>query len=293
MINSNSVKSAEPHQVGMIHKAVRILRYMADHGTYLSIRELSAVLNIPRSTLHRTCQLMAKEGLLELDPKTNLYNFGPVLISIAQIVYQADEIRRLALPVLREVVRKCNESAFLILCERDKRQIVFTERVQCDQAIRYHMPIGVPLPLAAGASGKSIMAFFPEDEIEAIINEGLQSLTERTIIDPDRLRRELAEIRAKGFAVSRGERTAGAVGISCPIFDATADVVGNLTVSIPEYRFKPQLEKNIVQWLSEGSERVSRLLGLPQKVGYPPTRGVKTSGGSKLQGRTKQACNEL
>lgn len=277
----------------MIHKAVRILSYMADHGTYLSIREFSAVLNIPRSTLHRTCQLMAKEGLLELDPKTNLYNFGPVLTSIAQIVYQADEIRRLALPVLRELVRQFNESAFLILYEKDKRQIVFTEQVQCEQAIRYHMPMGVPLPLPAGSSGKSIMAFFPEEEIEEIINEGLPSLTDRTITHPDDLRQELAEIRTKGFAVTRGERTVGAVGIACPIFDANANVVGNLTVSIPEYRFRPKLEKNIIQWLLEGSERVSRLLGLPQKVGYPPSREVKAGGAQNLKDTLSKHGDEL
>ncbi|MHB0870029.1 MAG: IclR family transcriptional regulator [Chloroflexota bacterium] len=280
-MEERTVQGVNPNSgIGTLRKAMHILRFFADHGTEWRIRQLAAAVQLPRSTVHRLCQDMVAEGILHFDPKTELYHWGPGLMQIAERVYQRVDVRRIALPVMHDIVRHCDETALLVLYDRERREIMFTDEVECGQPIRYHNPLGIPLPLHAGTSGKAVMAFLPKAEIERIIDNGLRSETDRTVVDPSVLRQQLDEIRARGYVVSHGERTPEAVGLGCPLFDGSGRVIGDLMVTVPEYRFHPELEASVVPMLLDGAERISRLMGLPSTLGYPPHLPEENGSGS-------------
>jgi DNA-binding IclR family transcriptional regulator len=248
---------------GTIPKIVNILRLMADQGVKGNIRDLASALGIPRSTAHRILRTLAGNDILSFDPKAKKYHWGPEMIRIAQSVYHGTEIRELALPILRKIADQCNETAILTLYDRPTHQILFAAEAQSEQPIVYKTRIGIKLPIHAGASGKAILAFLPDDEIEEIIASGLQRVTDRTVVDPDRLKKQLDEIRHKGYAISHGERTPEAVGIACPIFDSNSRVIGSVIVTVPSYRFRPQMERRILMLVKEGADRLSYLNGFP------------------------------
>jgi DNA-binding IclR family transcriptional regulator len=266
------MEDGEPRESSTLHRAVRILGFLAEYGTHSSIRELSAGVDLPRSTVHRICQMLAREGILALNEQTRQYQWGPELLRISRAADQATRVRQLALPVLTSVMQECDETALLVLYDRVRRQAVFTDEVECAQPVRYHAPMQVPVPVYAGASGKGIMAFLPEDEIQSIIVDGLEPLTDNTVTDPAALQRELDRVRARGYATSHGERISGAVGTGAPIFDAGGRVTGQLHVTVPEYRATPDLDRQVVTAVVAGAERISRLMGLPDEVAYPPSR---------------------
>jgi IclR family transcriptional regulator, acetate operon repressor len=112
-------------------------------------------------------------------------------------------------------------------------------------------------------------------------------VTNRTVVSPDRLRKQLAAIRLKGYAISYGERTPGAVGIASPIFNANSGVIGCLMVTIPSYRFRPRMENSIRLLVQGGAGKLSHLLGgTPASdagksgekpfTGFPASRGNRT-----------------
>jgi DNA-binding IclR family transcriptional regulator len=119
------------------------------------------------------------------------------------------------------------------------------------------------------------MAYLPADEIEAIVlRHRLPKVTEKTITDRQQLERELADIRARGYAFSRGERLPGAVAIAAPIFAADAPVFGSLVITMPEQRFKMREVPALVQAVTAEAAGLSALLGGPEEpnVGLRPTR---------------------
>lgn len=248
-------------KTGTISKMMRILRFAATQGMNWNIRTLAAEVGIPRSTVHRLCKVMADNRILTYDPQTEEYAWGPDLVLIARSIFQKTDFRETALRIMRLIVGQCNESAILTLYDRPARKVIFAEQVQCDQLIRYHIPIGTRLPMHAGASGKVILAFLPEHEIEEIIASGLEPITDHTVSDPVELKRQLEEIRQKGWAISHGERTPEAVAIASPIFDSDFSVIGSLLVSIPSYRFMSEMESSIHLLVKEGAEQLSHLLG--------------------------------
>jgi DNA-binding IclR family transcriptional regulator len=121
--------------------------------------------------------------------------------------------------------------------------------------------LGIPYPLHAGGSSKAFLAFLPDSEVDAYLDRHpLQPLTDKTVTDPAKLRKELAAIRKRGYATSLGERQAGAASIAAPVFDHDGHVVAVLSVAGPAARFKPESSGN-AQELVAAAARISEQLG--------------------------------
>jgi IclR family acetate operon transcriptional repressor len=249
---------------GTINKVLRVLQFIANQDKNCNIREIASQLGLSKSTLHRILKELVCNNMIVFDEKIHKYQWGPEMIRIAQSIDHGAEMRRLAIPILRNIVDQCNETAILALYDRLAKKIVFTDHVQCDQSILYRTRIGIKLPIHAGASGKSIMAFLPKKEIEDILTADLERVTNKTVTDPIRLKKQLSDIRRKGFAISYGERTEKAVGIAAPFFAKDSTVIGSIVVSTPSYRFTKRKLIQIPKLVKEAAERVSYLNGYIQ-----------------------------
>src|SRR5690606_3592173 len=65
---------------------------------------------------------------------------------------------------------------------------------------------GTQLEAYCSGLGKVLLAYLPEPERERYLADGpFVRLTPNTIIEPDELRRELAHIRTRGYAIDDGE----------------------------------------------------------------------------------------
>jgi DNA-binding IclR family transcriptional regulator len=127
-------------------------------------------------------------------------------------------------------------------------------------AIRAHTVIGRPRELYVG-SGKVMLAFGEPGLLERVIAEGLKSFTGRTFADPERLRAELAAIRAQGYSVSRGERLEGALAIGAPVRNHTGEVMGCVSLLGPEARIDPVIEDRIGEVVSVAVQLTKLLAG--------------------------------
>jgi DNA-binding IclR family transcriptional regulator len=128
-----------------------------------------------------------------------------------------------------------NETAYLCLYLPREHRLTFAAHVESTHPLGYRVRSHEPQTLLTGASGRSILAFLPPDEVNAVLaREGLAGRLD--------LAQDLALVRARGHAVSFGQRIAGAVGIFAPVFGAGGRVTGSLGFTIPEQRFDPARE---------------------------------------------------
>jgi len=119
---------------------------------------------------------------------------------------------------------------------REERAAIYIYGVEGDRSIRTDLSIGDRSEMYSTASGKAIMAYLPEADIEAIIEEGLEAKTEHTITDPDALRAELKRIRDRGYATSNEESVEGMRAVAAPIL-LDERVVGSISLAGPANRF--------------------------------------------------------
>ncbi len=88
----------------------------------------------------------------------------------------------------------------------------------------------------------------------------LQALTDSTITDVSALRRDLAEIRTRGYAASVGERQAGAGSVAALILNHTGYPVASMSLCGPVERFSGESD-HAAELIMAAARRLSRQIG--------------------------------
>ncbi len=224
-----------PADSGTVARAVAVLRAVAESGDGTQIKRISTELGLPASTVHRLLDLLMREGMVERDEDMPTYRSGREFLRLSSVVASRHPVQSIAGPLLEQAVATMNETAYLCLYLPREHRLTFASHVESTHPLGYRVRSHEPQTLLTGASGRSILAFLPSDEVASVLaREGLAGRLD--------LAQDLAAIRARGHAVSFGQRIAGAVGIFAPVFGAGGRVTGSLGFTIPEQRFDPSRE---------------------------------------------------
>jgi DNA-binding IclR family transcriptional regulator len=248
-------------------KALQLLCWIIDASDDATdkewgVRELSQRLPLPLATVHRLLTSLTKHGLLQRNQTSGQYRVGMEFYRLALKLRSHFGLRNAALPVIQELVAKCNEAVFLGMYDPFRMEMMFVAVINSSHPLRYVVPINNWIPVYAGASGLAIMAFLPREERETIIKRTrLAPVTARTITDPVVLEEELARIRKQGYALSYAQRTEGAVAIAAPIWGPDGRVMGEINISIPESRFDASMESTLAELVVQHAQRIMNKLG--------------------------------
>ena len=248
------------HRSSSLSKTIRILRRIVESKRHWGVQELAKDLDLNVSSTHRLLQALIVEGIVSYDPQTRRYGVGAEFLRLAAIVQGDLSLEEVGRAVMQELVEACDETVCLAAYEPAGQALTPLAVEECDQPLRYTIEIGALWPLHAGASGKAVLAYLPEAEHE-IGRGNLKPLTDHTITNPDRLAKELAIVRERGYAFSRGERISQAVGIAAPVFGADGRVVGCLLITIPSHRFSPGSEHRLGSLAARYASHLSKTLG--------------------------------
>jgi DNA-binding IclR family transcriptional regulator len=213
-----------------------VLLEFASGEPTLGVSEIARRLSLPKSAVHRTVTALCGTGLLRRESQAARYRLGPRALELGLTAIGHLDVRSTALTALTELTARTRETTTLSL--RAGRQRFYAAQVESPQDIRMTVEIGRRCPLYAGASGRAILAFLDEAEIEEYLAATpLTALTPATITDPVRLRAQLDAVRKAGYASSAGERDAWAAGVAAPVRGREAQVVGSISVCGPLGRF--------------------------------------------------------
>lgn len=255
--------------LGTVQRVVEILRHLAEHGE-TTIKDVSAALGLVPSTCHRMLDLLAREGLVERNAARRSYRVGPEFFRLAALVQTHLDVRSLARPFLQQVVDACNETCVLSLYQSAEGHMVFAEKCDSSQLLRYQLTLNTPLPVAWGASGRAILAFLPEEErLRLYKSTGPAPASGLKPPSLGELEAELAEVRRRGYAISHGQKIAGAVGISAPVFGAGGVVLGSFGVTVPEQRIAEADEAGLADLVRRNADALSKTLGAPEIPSLP------------------------
>ena len=88
------------------------------------------------------------------------------------------------------------------------------------------------MPCHCTAAGKALLAW-REGWREAVLEQPLESFTDRTNTGPESLRRELARTVARGYSIEDREYEGDTRGLAAPVFDETGEAMAALAVVAP------------------------------------------------------------
>ena len=250
--------NSTPRRRNMLHRAVQVLNVMVGDDRWLwGVGELARECGWPVSTTSRVLQSLVDEGLVKYDPAGRRYGLGLDFVRFGRRAAEAFPLQHIALPILRELVSKCNETALLYVYDQHRLQTMPVLKVDSQHGVRRVLDVGTWNDLHCFSGGLAIMAFLPEDDVRQIILQtGLRPTTTATISSAPELHEALATIRTKGYAVSKGQRIPGSVGLAAPIRCRGVQVIGSVSLSIPEQRYDDSLEPELAGWLMDCAARL-------------------------------------
>lgn len=219
---------------------LQILEVLARSARPMTATEINAAgLDLPKPTLHRLVAHLEHEGYLsrQLDGRSYLpgHKLRRMMLGVMH-ASQHDLPRHDVLVRLFAVVR---ETCSISIPDGDS--LIYVDRVETSWPLRLVIEPGARVPLHATAAGKVCLAFMPRRAVDSYLrNAALHAHTDRTMIDPERLRQELPRLRAQGYATDDQEFIPGMVGASVPALDPQDRVLALLTFHGPVERLSPE-----------------------------------------------------
>ena len=266
----NSVAYSRTHATSLL-KGMRLLTLFTRERPEWGVGEMSVALGSAKSTASRIARTLESEGFLVRSRNSPRYRLGLTLWELGcQAVGENMEFPRHAHPYLEEIVTSVNESAHAVIL--DDGEALHVEKVDAGRSIQTFTTLGARYPVHCTATGKSMLAFQSEERIEAVLSSQLARYTERTITDSAKLRQNLAQARARGFAMAKGEWRLDIGGIAAPVRDRTGNVFGALGVTMPLIRYPKKVLSRVADVLLCATEHLSREFGFVPESDPTATR---------------------
>lgn len=247
-----------------VNKALDILEALSQLPSDVSLVDLSHLLDMHPSTLHRLLKTLTQRRFVTRNPVTKRFALGPKVAELGSAVrFQTGLVER-ARPVLAALVRDTGETANLVV--RHDNEAIYVDQVQCAAMVRGFTRIGASAPLHCAAVGKVLLAYSsPEDVQQYIDDTGLPAYTRHTISNPYLLREHLREIKAQGFAIDDEEREIGTRCVAAAVRDSRGRVVAAISISGPAGRLHEDRWRRLASQVKEAAAEISSTMGLARE----------------------------
>ncbi|OJU83786.1 MAG: hypothetical protein BGO11_13865 [Solirubrobacterales bacterium 70-9] len=248
--------------VPSVLRAGRILEALAAGPPTATLAELSRRLDMPRSSTLAICNSLLEAGLLLRDAD-GAYRLGPQVLELGRAYLGQTDL-------LSEFGRVTSESGFLpaqtLICSVLRgRDVVYVGRRPGASPLGVAYEIGLRLPAHCTASGLAMLSTLDEAELDELYRDAgeLEQLTPSSISTPAELRKRLATVRERGYAVDDGETAAAMICLGATVRDDAGAAVGAVAVSMPKgARSEAELADDADE-LRRLADQISRGLGAP------------------------------
>lgn len=239
------MKNKPAYGIASVDHALRLAALLQQEGPF-GVSEAADRLGVARSTAHRLLAMLVYRDFAEQD-EDRRYLAGPVLRGSEPTA----QLREVALPHLRALVARVDETANLVVPVGD--QVRFLLTVECDRVLRVGDREGRLLPAHSTSGGRALLARLAPADVAARY-PGDAALS-----------RILRQARRQGYAVNNQETEAGVTAVGVALGEHAA-----LSLALPTARYSKTRLPALVAELRATAGQLTAL-GAPAT---PPTRAA-------------------
>lgn len=251
--------STEPKGASVIVTVIEVLRCFTVDEPLQGVTEIAGKVGLHKSSVSRILATLEKEQVVERDTQSRKYRLGLGLLSVAGPLLADLDVRRAALPVLRDLAARSGETSALVVWSGS--EAVTVEQVPSPHQIKHTTPLGTRYQTAESASVQVFLAELPAEEVRTRVLGGRPRLPDTSPIAMEAFVAELQEVVARGYAVNYGLTSADVVGVASPVSDHRGEVVGAVLIAAPSYRVPEEAVGELGQQALGAATEISRRLG--------------------------------
>ncbi|MEG3630563.1 IclR family transcriptional regulator [Streptomyces poriticola] len=213
--NPQALLASEPGpEGGPLRRALAVLEALAEASRPLTLSELSRLVDLPKSTLHRLLRVLTDIGLaVRMESKS--YELGAYLFRLAATSGPAG-VHRLSFaitPFLIELFQLTNGIVSLGTLSGTRVQHVGTLYGQ--EHVRLAMALRGPVPAHTSAAGRLLLAMAVRNPADLRTTPPAGPRTGPAVADS--MRREFARIRRTGLSYARSAAIPELVELAAPV----------------------------------------------------------------------------
>jgi DNA-binding IclR family transcriptional regulator len=223
------METTKKNSVPALERGLRILELLPKSRGGLTLSQLTRYLALPKSSVHCLLHTLQDSGYVYKDSESGKYRVSLRVCALANMALNSIGLREQAKPYLQNLAKAMRMTVHLAVLEQGA--CVLIEKVSPPDIARIATWTGKHLSLHCTAVGKALAAYLPEQQLDALIREqGLLRHNDNTICSPQRLKRELAVIRQRGYALDDEEEEINVRCLGAPILDEKGLAIAAISV---------------------------------------------------------------
>ncbi|HET6625875.1 MAG TPA: IclR family transcriptional regulator [Nocardioidaceae bacterium] len=241
------MKNKPAYAIDSVDHALHLAQLLQQEGP-LRVTDAADRLGVSASTAHRLLAMLVYRDFAD-QGSDRRYRAGAVLRPSPVSEAPVPLLRRVALPHLETLVERVRESVnLMVLADTEVR---FIATVECDQVLRVGDRVGRVLPAEKVSGGKAILAALPAARLEALYAASPD-------VDLTRLKRDLALVRRRGFAINDQQTETGLTAIGMVLHDSSGEPTAAVSLAMPTARFHRDALSGWVDALTNVVARIRR-----------------------------------
>ncbi len=263
MSNYNSTQKQKPgNLVQTIERVSLILDILGQYTQGISVKELSAKVELPKGTTHRLLSSLVYFDFVSQDELTKNYHLGFKLVELGNLLINQLDFRNEARPFMLKLAEKTGETIHLVIL--DQNEALYIEKVALNQTgLQMMSRVGLRIPIHSSSVGKILAAYLAEDEFDQIVKaRGLPRRTQNTITNSSRFKEHLQDVKDKGYAIDDEENEKGIRCVAAPIRNENGEVIAAMSISGPSIRLTLNaIQDSLKDHVCDTALNISKKLG--------------------------------
>jgi IclR family transcriptional regulator, acetate operon repressor len=252
----------EPREGGVqsVDRALQIIETLAEDDEGYRLSDLAVRTGLSTSTAHRLLTALEKRRFVQFDRTQSKWHVGAQSFAVGATFTRRRNVVAQAVPYLRKLRDLTRETANLAVV--DDEAIIVLTRVESREIMRSLTKVGGRVAMVASGVGKAVLATYPDADVNAIIrHHGMPRLTEKSILRPGDLFRELATIRRQGYAIDDEEACIGLRCVAAVVYNACSEPLAAISVSGMTSRLTDDRLPDIGRTVREVAAELTAALG--------------------------------
>jgi IclR family KDG regulon transcriptional repressor len=244
----------DPDTPKVLEKALRILDTFGETQDRWTEADLRRHLAMPSTSLNRILRGLERAGYLRRDD-AGAYGLGIAAVRLGNRARAALDLPALVDGELRRLAAATRELVLFAVPELAEGVAEYVAAVDSPQRLRVTAELGTRVPLTAGATARSLLAFAPARRIDEVLARPRERLAAGTLLHEAEIRERLESIRLQGWGTSWQETFDGAWALAAPIFDEDGAALAAIGVAAPISRHSDVAERAAREALLEAVAR--------------------------------------
>jgi len=240
-----------------IDKALSIFKYALNAQRPMAVAEIAIESGLPVATVYRHVAAFERAGLVRRDEGGRL-SAGVELLRALDPARFRKLFAELARPMLIVLSRRLDATAHLGVLEQDMVTYLVKAEAEGEKVFTIESQ---QLEAYCSGVGKVLLANLCRKDLDKYLSGGpFPALTEHTITDPGKLRRELSGVRRRGYAIDRAEIEHGLYCVAAPVLNREGEAIGAVSASARNGALIGSRRKKVLASLFEAAEGLAEAI---------------------------------